>query len=173
MTARLVGFTLLGLATFSTSAIAEIKTITSVIDMSNNESAVDEIIKLSNALDAADKSLYLDLTIKPVVDGENAGLPIDRILASNGTRRTVKCDNGSERFSGASRRFDFNFGGVYNHLLLSILHAGPLQAPFSTIACEYNSDTPAVGRFVVRGYFAKSSLSVPTTMEFELRPITP
>jgi hypothetical protein len=170
---HLNSFAILASTAVATIAHAEIKTVTAVIDMSKSDSAVEAIIKLSNDLEAADKTLYLDLTLRPSVEGEKYLFPVDRVLSRDGTSKAVKCDDGWERFGAGSRQFVFHFNDVYNHLLFSIWHAGEFQAPYSTIACEYNADAPGTAKFVVRGYFAKSALSVPTAVDIELRPVSP
>jgi hypothetical protein len=160
-------------AVFALPAQAEDKVVHAVIDMSKPESAVEEISKLANDLSTTDRTVYLDLAIKPAIKGEKSVFPVERELASDGSSRRVNCESDWQRFSGASRKFVFDFNDVYHHFLFSVWHAGPLQAPFSTIACEYDSEAPGVAKFVVRGYFAKSSLSIPTAIEIELRPVSP
>jgi hypothetical protein len=156
---------------FVEGACAQGKTSAFSIDFSNPELAQSQAEALQGALTSDAASIALELTIKPEIDGGKSDYHVVRHLAKNGAQVNVKCDTGWERFGPATSSFDIVFGTVNTHLILTVLHAGPLQAPFHTVACEYDGDETA--DFVIRGTFAKSIISIPTADDVELRPVNP
>ena len=152
---------------------AATKTVKATIDFSTPAQISDQVAGLAQALGGEEATIYLDLTIIPGGTDSAPDYRVTRTVAANGKSAKVKCDDGWQRFSGATSSFSFEFNPDYNHLLLQILHSGPAQAPFTTAACEYrgaNSETPV---FTIKGYYAKSSIGIPTADDIELRPVTP
>jgi hypothetical protein len=152
---------------------AATKTVTATIDFSKTEEIFDQVAALATALDGPETTIHLDLTIKPGGTSEAPDYRVSRTLTKNGKSVGVKCGSEWKRFGGATSSFSFAFNPDYNHLLLEVLHSGPDQAPFTTVACEHNGDNPETPIFTIRGYYAKSSLSIPTAVDMQLRPVTP
>jgi hypothetical protein len=152
---------------------AATKTVTAKIDFSKAEEIHDQVAALASALDGPEPLIYLDLTIMPGGTSEAPDYRVSRTLTKNGKSVAVRCNSAWQRFGSGTSSFSFAFNPDYNHLLLEVLHSGPSQAPFTTVACEYkgeSADNPAI---TMRGYYAKSSLSVPTAVDIQLRPVTP
>lgn len=155
------------------TAAAQDREVKGVVDFSKEGEAQKQAENLRGILSGPDKVVYLDLTILPETHDDKPDYRVTRTMAKTGAVQDVKCGDGWQRFSGEPSVFSFNFSGVDNHLLLSIDHADAMAAPYSTIACEYMAEAVDRPVFVVRGYFAKSLLSIPTAVDVELRPVSP
>jgi hypothetical protein len=152
---------------------AAIKTVTAKIDFSAPTQIQDQVAQLAQGLSGEESTIYLDLTIIPGGTESAPNYRVTRTIATNGKSAKVKCDDGWQRFSGATSSFSFEFNPDYNHLLLQILHSGPEHAPFTTAACEYRGVSADIPIFTIRGYYAKSAIGIPTADDIELRPVTP
>jgi hypothetical protein len=152
---------------------AATKTVTAQIDFSKAEEIYDQVAALAGALEGPEQMIYLDLTIKPGGTSETPDYRVSRTLTKNGKSVAVRCGSDWQRFGNATSAFSFAFNPDYNHLLLEVLHSGPGQAPFTTVACEFKGESADKPVFTIRGYYAKSSLSVPTAVDIQLRPVTP
>ncbi|MFO0994034.1 MAG: hypothetical protein U1E67_19125 [Hyphomicrobiales bacterium] len=152
---------------------AATKTIKATIDFSKPAQISDQVQELAGALGGEETTIYLDLTVIPGGADSAPDYRVTRTIAASGKSAKVKCDDGWQRFSGATSSFSFEFNPDYNHLLLQILHSGPAQAPFTTAACEYRGASGDIPVFTIQGYYAKSAIGIPTADDIELRPVTP
>lgn len=155
------------------SLYAATKTVKATVDFSTPAQISDQVQELAGALGGEEPTIYLDLTIIPGGTDSAPDYRVTRTIATNGKSAKVKCDDGWQRFSGATSSFSFEFNPDYNHLLLQILHSGQGQAPFTTAACEYRGASGDIPVFTIKGYYAKSAISIPTANDIELRPVTP
>jgi hypothetical protein len=160
-------------AAVSPSVRAGINERVFVIDFSNLQVAKQQAQALQDELSKPDQVITLNLAIIPEMVDDKPDYHVKRTAVKSRVRKPVKCDNGWERFGPATAVFDFEFGTVNPHLLLSVRHASPLQAPFHTVACEYIPAGPDAPQLVFKGTFAKSIISVPTAFDIELRPVNP
>jgi hypothetical protein len=157
----------------SLAGLAQSKDIVITIDFSKPDDARKQSEILMGALSNADKKVVIDLKLVPEMIDDRPDYHAKRIPVRGGERKAkaVKCDDGWTRFGPSTASFKIDLGTVYPHLLLSILHSSPQQAPFHTAACEYAIDGPDVPVLVFRGVYAKSVINVPTAIDVELRPV--
>ena len=143
----------------------EITKVTATVDYSD-ASAVDAAVEaFAEELMSAGSAVDLELMIIP----GDADWGVSHRREGGAESEPLNCVEG-ERLE--SHSFQIRFP-TYNHLLLEILHAPPLIAPFSTAACVYRSDDPGRPAFKISGYYAVSSLEIPTAVDIQLRPVTP
>jgi hypothetical protein len=171
---RLIFLAAIALAVLpAATASAQAARVKSVIDWNQPEESVAKAAEtLSGALSGRDgKVIDLDLTVisREIPEGQE-GTPDYNVTATTGQESAaVTCESTWERLETQSA-FGITFNPAYNHLLLQILHAGPLATPLVTVACEYRGGS-AQPVFHVRGRYVVSTISVPTAVEVQLRPV--
>jgi hypothetical protein len=174
---RLIGvFVVVGVVSAqAVCGVAHADDVTVTIDFSKPEDARKQAEVLTTALSGPDNTVKLDLKLVPEMVDDRPNYNVRRVPLRGGARnaKAVKCDDGWARFGSATASFSIEFGTIYPHLVLTILHGTPQQAPFQTAACEYAIDGPDVPVIVFRGVYAKSVIAIPTAIDVELRPIRP
>jgi hypothetical protein len=155
--------------------VARADDVSVTIDFSKPEDARKQAEVLMTALSGPDNTVKLDLKLVPEMIDDRPNYNVRRVPLRGGARnaKAVKCDDGWTRFGSATSSFIVEMGTIYPHLVLTILHGTPQQAPFQTAACEYAIDGPDVPVLVFRGIYAKSVINIPTAIDVELRPIVP
>lgn len=152
------------------AAATEIPVISQTIDFSDSGTLTAQIESLNGALPDDGKMVFLTLLISP---DTSSGDPDYRVNGTSltGQSEPVTCDEFG-RLKKLFTRYDFSFNPDYNHLLLALEVDPGAVHPFMTIACQYNG-TAAEPQLRFSGYFAVSTVAVPTAADVELRPVTP
>lgn len=156
-------------------AAAKALSVTAVVDWNQPEATVAAVAeRLCGVLDGqAGQVIDLDLTIIARVSSESAESAPDYnvsvLTSASPGSAPLRCENSWERLT-VEGAFRVGFNPAYNHLLLQILHTGPLVAPQITVACE-SRGSDSQPAFHVRGRYVVSTISVPTAVDIQLRPV--
>jgi len=123
--------------------------------------------------------VYLDLAFAPVA--AEAGNPEQkhdwRMRATDRAGKDlpdVDCAaGGSQMLDGAIGQLDFTLTAFTNHLVLEAVIAGPKEAPYNSLACDYAPSARSSVVLRLTGFFVVQDYSIPTARGVRLVPVTP